>query len=290
MRMKKKNMRIGSYLFILILGLELLSCRPRNEEATILETLAQMKDFKYKGKPVPPETIEEIKSTILMFEKKIEDAVKATGELGMYYKMLAKNYLEIEELKEKIAELKQKEKALTREKAEEGYTDVLIVEYVKQGMLTSALENLGLAIKINPENPILFYLAGNCAARLAKAMVSMDQQPARQRYFADAYAYYERACQLDPTYVDANKGMAVLLIFELGRAEEAEPYLKSILAKEKKNTEAMALLARVYFETEKYEDSIALYEQVAEVSTDKTMVELAKKNIKQIKDMMNELY
>jgi tetratricopeptide (TPR) repeat protein len=275
-----------------IIGMLTVSCRPRSEEENILETLAQMNDFTYKGKPVPRETIEELKSTILMFEEKIEDAVKVTGELGLYYKMLAKNYLEIEELKEKIALLKQQERELEQEAPESGsgYRNVLIVKYVKEKMLYKALENLHFAIEINPENPILFYLAGNCAARVAKAKVSMEQRVERERYFSDAYAYYKRAIELDPGYVDALKGLAVLLIFELGRADEAESFILRILEKEKRNTEAMALLARVYFEQNRYEDAIEMYENIVAESSDPQMVAEAHKNIRYIKDIINELY
>ncbi len=277
---------------LVVVGICIESCRPRSEEENILETLAQMNDFTYKGKPVPRETIEELKSTILLFEEKIEDAVKVTGELGLYYKMLAKRYLEIEELKEKIAELKQRQQEQEQDtpETEGGYRNILIVKYVKEKMLYKALENLHLAIEINPENPILFYLAGNCAARVAKSMVSGNQRIERDRNFSEAYAYYKRAIELDPGYVDALKGLSVLLIFELGRATEAESYIQRILEKEKRNTEAMALLARVYFEQDRFEDAKELYENIVAESSDKEMVEEANKNIQYIKDIVGELY
>ncbi|MBN1799262.1 MAG: tetratricopeptide repeat protein [Spirochaetales bacterium] len=287
-----KNYTYVLFFFLILLSLYLMSCRPRGEEENILETLAQMKDFTYKGKPVPRETIEELRNTILMFEEKIEDAVKVTGELGLYYKMLAKRYLEIEELKEKIAELKQQEQELEQDSPEpgSGYRNILIVKYVKEKMLYKALENLHLAIEINPENPILFYLAGNCAARVAKSMVVMEQRIERDRNFSDAYAYYKRAIELDPGYVDALKGMSVLLIFELGRPDEAESFILRILEKEKRNTEAMALLARVYFEQDRFEDAKTQYENIVAESSDKQMIEEAKKNIQYIKDIVGELY
>jgi tetratricopeptide (TPR) repeat protein len=290
--MKSKRQVYVLYLLFMVVALCTTGCRPRGEEENILETLAQMNDFTYKGKPVPRETIEELRNTILMFEEKIEDAVKVTGELGLYYKMLAKRYLEIEELKEKIAELKQLEQELEQDSPEpgSGYRNILIVKYVKEKMLYKALENLHLAIEINPENPILFYLAGNCAARVAKSMVVMEQRVERDRNFSDAYAYYKRAIELDPGYVDALKGMSVLLIFELGRPDEAESFIQSILEKEKRNTEAMALLARVYFEQNRFEDAKALYENIVAESSDKQMVEEANKNIQYIKDIVGELY
>jgi tetratricopeptide (TPR) repeat protein len=273
----------------LVICVLLLGCRPRAFDENILETLAQMKDFTYKNKPVPQKTIEEIKSTILMFEKNIEDAAKAKGELALYYKMLANKYLEIEDLKQAIANIKQGEQPGEPTENTEGYRDVLIVKYVKEEMYNEALLNLRKALEITPENPILFNLAGSCAAHMAKAMVAADQRGGRETLLNDSYAYYIRAIELEPAYVDALKGLAVLLIFELDRAPEAEKYLMRILDKEKKNTEAMALLGRVYYEEQRYEDALAQYEQIEAVTTNQVMKEEARKNIQAIKDMANEL-
>jgi len=287
--MKRKcSQRIVCACAALLLLLAAGGCRPRTFNENILETLARMKDVSYKGKPVPKKVIEEIKQTILMFEKKIADAAKATGELGLYYKMLANKYLEIEDLKQAIARIKKEQQAAVEPAGKsEAFRDMLIVKYVKEENYYLALQNLRRAIEITPENPILFNLAGSCAARMAKAMVAADQQSLRQGFYNDSYAYYTRAIELDPGYVDALKGLSVLLIFELDRASEAETYLKRILEKEKKNTEAMALLGRVYFSQERWEDALAQYEQIEALTKNDVMKAEAKKNIQTIKDIVN---
>jgi tetratricopeptide (TPR) repeat protein len=273
----------------LLICVMLLGCRPRVFDENVLETLAQMKDFTYKNKPVPKQTIEEIKSTILMFEKNIADAAKAKGELALYYKMLANKFLEIEDLKQAIANLKQRQEGTSEPTQNtEGYLDVLIVKYVNEQMYNEALTNLHRAIEITPENPILFELAGSCAAHMAKAMVASDQQAMRRTLYGDSYSYYMRAIELDPGYVDALKGLAVLLIFELDRAPEAEQYLLRILEKEKKNTEAMALLGRVYYQEQRWEDALAQYEQIEAITTNQVMKDEAAKNIRTIKENAHE--
>jgi cytochrome c-type biogenesis protein CcmH/NrfG len=88
--------------------------------------------------------------------------------------------------------------------------------------------------------------------------------------------------------VDALKGLAVLLIFELDRAPEAEQYLLRILDKEKKNTEAMALLGRVYYQEQRWEDALAQYEQIEAITTNQVMKDEAAKNIRIIKENAHE--
>ena len=62
--------------------------------------------------------------------------------------------------------------------------------------------------------------------------------------------------------------MSVLYIFELDRTPEAEPLLTKILAREKKNTDAMFLLARVYVYNTMIDEAVELYERIEKEAPD----------------------
>ena len=85
-----------------------------------------------------------------------------------------------------------------------------------------ALDALKKAIKIDPNNPVLFQLCGLCASRIATALVDSESKQEKEQWLADAEVYYKKAILLDPMYVDAggsigpisNSGFYHHLIFE----------------------------------------------------------------------------
>jgi tetratricopeptide (TPR) repeat protein len=127
-------------------------------------------------------------------------------------------------------------------------------------MIGLALEALGNAVDIFPENAQIFYYSAISSARLAKAEVTKPKEA--QELFMQSEAFYKRALSLDPAYMDAMYGLAVLYATELGMPEEAEPLVRNILAREKKNIDAMFLLARILYQRARPEEAIAVYDDI----------------------------
>jgi len=167
--------------------------------------------------------IEELKKGIDRYQAEVDRKVSAAQNLGVYWKMLA-------------------------------------LKYVDNGMYGLALDALDEAVAVYPENPILFQYMGISAARTAKGMVADASEQAR--LFARSEAAYRRAVFLDPAYVDALYGLAVLLALELGRTGEAEPLLDTVLEKEPKNLDALFLLGRIAYSQGRYEDAVECYDRI----------------------------
>ncbi|MEW5817156.1 MAG: tetratricopeptide repeat protein, partial [Spirochaetota bacterium] len=159
------------------------------------------------------------------------------------------------------------------------------LSYMDKQMYGEALDSLTKAIEIYPENQILFYLAGGCSARKAKSLIDETE---KMNYFSLAEKYYKRALFLEPKYVDALLGLAVIYAIEYNIPEEAEPLLKTILSVEKNNLQAMSLLARVYFQQGRYEDSLDLYKLFEKQSNVPENKKQARENIKLIEDLMSK--
>jgi len=173
------------------------------------------------------QSIEELKKGIARYSAEVERQVKAAQNLGVYYKMLALKYLDA-------------------------------------GMYGLALQNLDKAVEIYPENPQLAYYSAVASARMAKAEVTDSAAAAEDLLRAETF--YRRAIFLDPGYVNALYGLAVLYAMELGRPVDAEPLLQTILQKEKKNVEALFLLARIRYAAGRHEQAIEIYQRIADTT------------------------
>jgi tetratricopeptide (TPR) repeat protein len=156
---------------------------------------------------------------------------------------------------------------------------MLAVRYIDAEMYELALESLEKAIRIYPENKILFYFAGVSAGRTAKSR--MDEAEKR-RLLVLAEKYYRRALDLDAQYVEALYGLSVLYVFEMDKVMEAEPLLNRILEIRPNHYDAMFLLARVYVTTGRVEDAVELYDKIGEESGSKTMRQKARENKQQL--------
>jgi cytochrome c-type biogenesis protein CcmH/NrfG len=104
---------------------------------------------------------------------------------------------------------------------------------------------------------------------------------------ARAEAYYRRAVSLEPGYVNALYGLAVLYALELDRPADAEPLLTAILEREKKNIDALALLARIRYAAGRLEEAAELYQRIADTTTAGRLKAQALENRKAIEE---ELY
>ncbi len=213
-----------------------------------LDRLLDLDSGGFKGQKPPLNTVEDLKKAIEENRAEVERKVKAAQNLGVYYKMLA-------------------------------------LKYIDNEMYGLSLETLTRAIAIYPENPQLFYYAAVSSARLAKAEVTKPKEATD--FLSQAEAYYKRAIALDPAYVNAMYGLAVLYALELDRPEDAEPLLDQVLLREKKNLDAMFLLARIYYQRGRPEQALEMYAKVLDTNPPERIKGQAEANKKKIEE---ELY
>jgi pentatricopeptide repeat protein len=196
----------------------LASCA-RDRDA-YLEPLKRMEPG--EGRNLSDRRIAELQAGIRRYRAEVDRKVRASGELGIYYRMLALRYINLQ-------------------------------------MYQPAFEALEQARTIYPENAVLFYYSAVCAAHLSQAQTETAR---RGEWLERSERLYRRAIVLDPEYPGALYGLAVLCVFELDRAQEAAGLLEHLLEKQKSNTDALFLLANVYYRTGRPDKALELYNRL----------------------------
>jgi tetratricopeptide (TPR) repeat protein len=166
--------------------------------------------------------IAELKAGIRKYRAEVDRKVQASQQLGIYYRMLALRYIDLQ-------------------------------------MYQPAYEALEQARAIYPENAILFYYSAVCAGHLSQAQTEAAR---RSGWLDRSERLYRRAIALDPDYPGALYGLAVLYVFELDRSEEAVALLEHLLEKQKSDTDAMFLLANVYYRLRRQGLALELYDRL----------------------------
>lgn len=177
---------------------------------------------------VNPTTISELEHAIKTYQNRIEDVLNSDIRIGLWYKILATRYLD-------------------------------------NGMYAKALENFRTAIEYFPQNQNLYYYVGLCAGFMSKASLEYDfpnTQMQKFHYLNLSESAYLRAIELEPRYERALYGLSILYVFELDQPEKAIKYLETVLDIEKRNLDAMMVLARAYYVTGDGEKAIDLYDRI----------------------------
>jgi cytochrome c-type biogenesis protein CcmH/NrfG len=200
-----------------------------------------------RGAQADQRRIAELEAGIRRYRQEVDRKVQASDQLGVYYRMLAVRYMEL-------------------------------------GMFTQAYGALEEARKIYPENPVLFYYAGVCAARLSKAQAEQEQ---RRQWLGRAESHYRRALALDPLHSESLYALAVLYVFELERPQEAEALLVRLLEREKKNSDALFLLGNVYYGAGRLEEALGLYRRLEGLGLPEDRRRQAEENIKTIEEELH---
>jgi len=201
----------------------------------------------------PPETIDGLRQAIALYENQIERNVREGAQTGVYWKILAT----------RLADKKLDNDAL------------------------GALER---AIYFNSEDPILYYLTGVSAAKVAKSKVGFtaDAEKEREHYYKLSENSYLRALELDITYIKAMYGLAVLYAFELGRPQDAVVHLERYLQIQTSDINAMFVLARAYYMTGNFTSAIEIYDRIAARTKDQKTKQEALNNRDIIQEIMYE--
>ena len=195
-----------------------------------------------------PTTIPELEDAIKKYQNRIEDILNADISVGIWYKILATRYLD-------------------------------------NKMYGKALETFRTAIEYYPTNQNLYYYVGVCAGYMAKSALDYDRTGTdheRERYLALAESAYLRAIELEPKYVRALYGLAILYVFELDKPEKAIPHLEVIMTVEKRNIDAMFVLARAYYSTGAYDKAVDMYDRIIEETKDANHKAEAEQNKAQV--------
>ncbi len=191
-----------------------------------------------------PTTVKELEEAIAKYQKRVEDVLNADIRTGMWYRLLA-------------------------------------IRYLDNGMYAKALENFRMAVQYYPANQNLYYYVGVCAGYLAKASLDFGATGSaaeRARYLDLAESAYLRAIELEPRYVRALYGVSVLYVFEMEKPEQAIRHLTTALEVEKKNVDAMFVLARAYFMAGKAEEAVSLYDTIVTLTKDGNKLQSAREN------------
>ena len=198
-----------------------------------------------------PETIDDLRQAIALYEAQIELNVKEGAQTGTYWKILA-------------------------------------VRLADKGMHRDALIALEHALYYNPSDPTLLFLTGESAAIVAANALqfSVSGNSEKEHFHRLAESAYLRALEQDAAYAKPMLGLGMLYTFDLDRPAEAIPYLERYLNMLSNNVTAMFVLARAYYMVEKYDEALALYERILNRSKDPSVRAGAQNNIEIIRDLI----
>lgn len=179
-----------------------------------------------------PTTIEEYREAIKKYEKRAADIQLANEQVGIWYKILGSRYLD-------------------------------------KKMYGEAFKCYQKAIEYFPQNQNLYYYLGVCAAYMSKASLDYEavaDNTKKYNYLKLSESAYLEAIRIEPKYVRALYGLAVLYVFELDESEKAIPYLETLLSVDTGHTDAKFVLANAYYRNGLVQKAIDLYDDIEKTS------------------------
>ena len=197
-------------------------------------------------------SIEELKSAIAVYERRIERHVEDAAKTATYWKILS-------------------------------------VRLMDRGLAGEALEALEQAIYYSPEDAALQCYTGVCAGIMAKSIHAFPGRESREKegYFTLAEKAYLRAIELDGRYLRALYGLGVLYVFELDRPGDAVPRLKQYLEISRNDVDVMFVLARAHYMLRDFQAALDLYDRIIAITGDEQKRQDAQNNRQMV---MGQLY
>jgi len=199
----------------------------------------------------PPESIDDLKKAIALYERQIDLNIKTGAQTGAYWKILA-------------------------------------IRLADKGMHRDALDAFERALYYKADDPTIFYLTGESASIAAASTLDFNSNSAveRERLLNLAESAYLRAIDLDPTYAKPKLGLGILYTFDMDRPADAVPHLDRYLQINSRDVSGMFVLARAYFMTGENERAVDLYNRIISRSKDPKVKAEAQNNIGMIRDLM----
>ena len=189
------------------------------------------------------ESIEDVRRSIALYEKRIEQHVADAAQTAAYWKILA-------------------------------------LRLQDRGIHGEALQALERAIYYTPADATLHYATGLSAGVMAKSvhLFPGSDSTEREQYFAIAENAYLRAIELDDRYLRPRYGIGVLYVFELDRPEEAIPHLERYLEISRNDVDTMFVLARANYMLENYQAAVELYNRIITLTNNEQRIFDAQNN------------
>ncbi len=199
-----------------------------------------------------PTTKEELEDALRKYEARAMDLVSTEAQSGMWYKILGTRYLD-------------------------------------EAMYRKAYEAFRKALMYYPDNANLYYYIAICAGYIANSELDFSASGAvelaeRANYLKLSESAYLRALEIDPKYYRAMYGIGVLYVFELDQPDKAVPYLERFLETQKRDSDAMFVLARAYYQTFQFDKAVVLYDKIIALDPNAEKTAEAKANKKIVLD------
>ena len=236
------NKIIKVFMLLAIISFLMVTVSCDSEKKTWLKNLLPAEKSEFRSGDIPEERIENLEKGIAFYEGEVERTIKASKQIGIYYRMLALEYMSLE-------------------------------------MYNEALKSLEQAVTYFPTSALLYYYAAVSAAQMINAVMDSEQAGS---YLNKAEKLYLRAIALDPRHSQALYGLSVLYIFELNRPLDAEPLLERLINTSRVNYDAMFLLARVKILKGEIDAAIDLYSKIEEGASDEEVKRKAIDNRRQL--------
>ena len=199
-----------------------------------------------------PTTKEELEEALRKYDARAMDLVLTEAQSGMWYKILGTRYLD-------------------------------------ERMYRKAYEAFRKALLYYPDNSQLYYYIAICAGYIANSELDFEATGAletaeRMNYLKLAESSYLQALAIDPKYYRAMYGLGVLYVFMLDQPSDAIPYLERFLDTQKRDTDAMFVLARAYYQTYQFDKAVILYDRIIGLAPNAEKTAEAKANKKIVLD------
>ncbi|HDQ14743.1 MAG TPA: hypothetical protein ENN41_08010 [Sediminispirochaeta sp.] len=236
--MNKKQIISPCLVLVFLLGF--VSCDTRQEQRG--QRLLDTETAAYADEEVDAQRVKELERHIKKFSDEAEETVKMTGELGIYYRMVA-------------------------------------LEYMDQEMFGPALDYLFKALEVYPNNHILHYYTGLSLSQYSGAAENAGEREARLR---EAAYHYQRAVELRSSYFEAHYALAVLYIYELDRLRDAEEHILRALDLRSGDTKSLFLLAHIRVVQRRIEEAVEVYERIIDESSSEEARRRARENLEML--------
>jgi len=239
----KRNKVVFTVLSVaLVLMLSALMSGCNEAQKRILQRLMATESGQYAGEEVDEARIAELEDHIKRFSDEVEQLVEDTGQLGIFYKMLA-------------------------------------LEFMDEKQYGPAREYFLKSLEIYPNNQVVQYYTGLASAQTAGARPTEAERRAR---LEEAAYHYERASELKRNYFEALYALSVLYIHELDRPFEAEQYVQRALEVRPGSEKTKFLLASIRVQQGRFEEAVEIYDEIARETEDENMRARARENREQI--------
>lgn len=242
--MNKKITKILAIMLIVGVLILISSCQKNYTSIKQMQALEEGVDS--------PSTVQELEEAIAKYENRVNDIMVAAQQTGMWYKVLATRYLEMQ-------------------------------------MYGKALDALEQAVLYYPNNPSLYYYIGLSAGYMAKSALDIKatgDTSKSQNYINLAESAYLRALEIEPTHSKSLYGLSVLYVYELNKSDEAIKYLEKLTAQESRDISALYLLATAYYLNYEFEGALNAYDKILTLSNAESVKAEVEANKKIVLDAM----